>query len=228
MLGSCLVEILPKLPDLLQDKEAPKKEEPKEAAEGDAAEGEKAAEEPVGADAIFESLQKRLAWHNPLGLATPANAEDSMAAWLSLKGMELDFGPKPKRNQSPGLDRIMLNVSRGMPQYIHVLLALMVLRAFLFRSFFACLPWLIGYQVASLLLPLEESRDKLFEMIKQPIPPQIQGTCPTKFRVAGTMAFHALVWLFFIYFLWNAAFYEKIPLVGLIAYHAYATRPIEP
>jgi len=233
MMGSCLVEVLPKLPALLTGAEAPAKAKEEEKTEGEVVEGEvepvKAKEELVGAEPIFDSLKKRLVWHNCLGLADPATAEDSLAGWLAMKGLELDWGPQSKRKGNPGLDRIVLNVHNGLPQYVHFLLALMVLRAFLLRSFFACLPWLVFYQIASLLLPLEELRDKAFEALKKPIPDQIQGTCPIKFRVAGTMGFHALVWFFFIYeALWKTNFYEKIPLLGLIAFHAYATRPVEP
>merc|ERR1711871_1856305 len=124
---------------------------------------------------------------NSLGLAEPASAEEALCAWKDLKDLEIDYGPRPRKNQSPGLDRMKVNVHNNFVQYLHVLLALMMLRAFLFRSWFACLPWLVGYQAASLLLPLEMTKD-----------------VPLKFRVAATMFFHALVLFFFVYeFLWK-------------------------
>lgn len=60
-------------------------------------------DEEEGPTKIFASLRDRLAWHNVLGLGLPASADDSRKAWLSLKGLELDFGPRAKRNASPGL-----------------------------------------------------------------------------------------------------------------------------
>jgi len=227
-LGSCIALTAPKLQALLTDAEvAPAKEpEKKEEKEGDDKENEskeneaEAKEEaPKDAKGIFDGLCGQLTWCNVLGLAEPATGEKAMTAWLALKGLELDFGPRAKKKGSPGMDRIMVNLNNNMAQYLHIMLALMMLRAFLFRSWFACLPWLVGYQVASLLLPLTN----LPQLPQVPL-----DQVPTKFRVAGTMAIHALVWLFFLFeVVWKTNFLEKIVLVGLFGYHAYAVVPAE-
>lgn len=226
---SCIAQTAPKLQALLKDEEVPKaKEAEKKEAEGKTDGEEKdnvendaglAKEGPEGATDIFDSLKARLTWCNVLGLSEPSSEEEAKKAWLDLKGLELDFGPRAKRRGSPGLERITLNVHNNCPQYLHVLLALMMLRAFLFRSWFACLPWLVGYQLLSLLLPLE-NLEKL---------PQVPlDQVPVKFRVAGSIAIHTLMWLFFLYeALWKTYFFEKIPLVGFFIYHAYAVRPQE-
>jgi len=239
---SCIVQNGPKVVDLLQDKEiakpAEKKEEKKEEAKDDKENEEKTNEEKerdakasedkdagakesgvVTAKDMFESLGAQLSYFNILGFAEPASGEEALKAFIALKDLELDFGPRAKRRGNPGLDRIVVNVYNNLPQYLHIMLALMMLRAFLFRSFFACLPWLVGYQVLSLLIPLTNV----------PQVPQVPlEQVPTKFRVAGTLAIHALVWLFFLFeVVWKTYFFEKIPLIGIFAYHAYAVRPVD-
>lgn len=227
MVGSCAVQVMPKLQTILQappgaaKKEEPKKEEEKteekEETEGEVSDSAEA--KPMSDDAgeIFATLQNRMVWYNVLGLAEPLTGEQAKDAFLEMKGMELDYGPKAKKGRSVQLDRILVNMDALLPQYLHILLALMMLRAFLFRSFFACLPWLVGYQVASLLLPLTA----LPQLPQVPL-----EKVEVKFRVAATMGIHALVWLFFLYeVLWKCWFFEKIPLVGLFAYHAFAVRP---
>jgi hypothetical protein len=182
-------------------------------------EKDEAPKDDTSAEGIFGSICAQLSWCNVLGLAEPATGEDAIKAWRALKDLELDFGPRAKRRGSPGLDRITVNLFTNMPQYLHLLLSLMMLRSLLFRSWFACLPWLVGYQVLSVMLPLT------------PLPqlPQVPlDQVPTKFRVAGTIAIHALVWFFFLFeVVWKTYFFEKIPLIGMFAYHAYAVRPVE-
>jgi len=235
VMGSVLAENAKNLPYLVQDgiaivkgekkaepkKEEKPKEEAKEEKEGD--EKPKEDEEDVVVEkdvcGLFNKLTSRLHWSNPLGLATPTSGEDSIKAWKALKGLELDFGPRAKRNGSPGLERITANLYNNFAQYVHIVLLLMIVRAFLFRSFFACLPWLIGYQCLSLFLPLD----------KLPQAPQIPlEKVPVEIRVVITLVLNGLVQLFFVYeLLWKTYFFEKIPLVGLVVYHAYAVRPVE-
>jgi len=236
-MGSCIVQNAmnaPKLLELLQNTEvakapAPVEQKKEEETEKQEAEGEKETVDPPTeqketkegsgdtANDMFEALCNQLSWCNVLGLAEPASGEEALAAWKALRELELDFGPRAKKRGSPGLDRIVVNLYDNFSQYMHLLLALMMLRSFLFRSFFACLPWLVGYQLASVLLPLTN-------LAKLPQVPLEQ--VPTKFRVAGTLAIHALVWLFFLYeAVWKMRFFEKIPVVGLFIYHAYAVRP---
>jgi len=234
ILNSCLAQIAPKmqpivmeLKDIAQNKGAPpqkaeeKAEEKTEEKENNENEGSEEKKENAdsnmkdGPAGIFESMKKQLAWHNTLGLA--ASGEESKNRWVALKGLELDWGPRAKRKGNPGLDRIMTNVKGFLVQYFHALLVLMMLRAFLFRSYFACLPWLCGYQFGSLALPLE-NLEKLPQVPLEKIPIQA--------RVVITVFFHALVWLFFLYeALWKTYFFEKFLLVGIISAHAYIVRP---
>jgi hypothetical protein len=166
---------------------------------------------------LFSTISVQLNLFNPLGFAEPGDAESSKSAWLEIKEQELDFGPRAKKRGTPAADRILENVHNNMPQYIHVLLALMCLRAFLFRSWFACLPWLLFYQFASVFVPLTG----IPQLPQVPI-----DQCPVKFRAAGTMAIHALVWFFFaLEFVWRMWFFEKFLVLGIVAYHAYAVRP---
>jgi len=227
-LGSTIMAVAPKLQSIMTDDSKAKAPEEKAAEKKEEVEGEVAEDEAKApaesleyADSVFAFLKKRLVWHNCLGLASPATAEESLAAWMDLKTLELDWGPRPKRNKSPGLDRIKVNLFNNMPQYLHILLALMMLRAFLIRSFFACLTWLVGYQFLSLWVPLDgipqipQSKEHLEK-------------CPLKFRVAASVGIHALVWLFFVYeVLWGMWFFEKGAVIGAICYHAYAFRPAE-
>merc|ERR1719420_521278 len=97
------------------------------------------------------------------------------------------MGPRARKKGSPAADRIKANSKANMPQYLHVLLALMMLRAFLFRSWFACLPWLFGYQMLSFVIPLE-----------WPQFPQVPKV-EIKYRIATSVGIHALMWLFFLY-----------------------------
>lgn len=176
-------------------------------------------EEPQGVHSVFKKLCSRLHWSNPLGLASPKSGEDSVKAWLALKNLEIDFGPRAKRKGNPSMERIVTNVYNNLPQYLHVLLALMVLRAFLLRSYFACLPWLVGYQVLSVFLPL----DKIESLPQIPL-----AKIPTEIRVVLTICLNGLLQFFFAYELvWKTWFFEKPVLVGLIAFHAYAARPTE-
>merc|ERR1712070_782526 len=97
-LGSAIMTVAPKLQAIFTDPKAEAKTEvcssqfaeEEEKTEGEV-EGEtkKATEESLEtADSIFAFLKKRLgltSWHNCLGLASPASAEESMAAWMALK-----------------------------------------------------------------------------------------------------------------------------------------------
>lgn len=176
-------------------------------------------EEPQGVHCVFKKLCSRLHWSNPLGLASPKSGEDSIKAWLALKSLEIDFGPRAKRRGNPSMERIVANTYNNLPQYLHVLLAFMVLRAFLFRSYFACLPWLIGYQVLSVFLPL----DKIESLPQIPI-----AKVPIEIRVVITICLNGLLQFFFVYELvWKTWFFEKPLWIGLIVFHAYVARPTE-
>merc|ERR1712032_1368957 len=52
------------------------------------------------------------------------------------------------------IDRLVANLRTNLLQYLHVVWVLMVVRSLLFRSLFACLPWLFVYQTLSVILPL--------------------------------------------------------------------------
>lgn len=216
--GSCIVEYAPKLVDFLKENgEAKPSKESKEPAEGD--EGEK--EEPVAeatASSTFALLVSRMAWMNSLGLAEPKNAEDAVGKWQQMRKLEVDGGPRKSKRGSPSFDRIVVNFSQFLPQYFHALLVLAMLHAFLFRSYFACLPWLVLWQTVSLLIPLET-------MEKVPQVPLSQ--CPVKFRVAATLALNGLMLLFFAWeLLWRMNFFVKFLVVGLLTLHAHSVKPL--
>lgn len=245
-LSSCIVQVAPKLQTIAMDckdivlkmveeakaakgeagkdvkaekKEEAKKEDATEDKENKENETEETKEEDgdlkdAGTAKVFSVLQKRLVWHNMLGLA--ASGEESKESWTTLIGLERDWGPKNKGRKVQ--DRIMANLQNNLSMYLHILLALMVLRAFFVRSFFACLPWLCVYQFVSLVVPL----DRLEKLPQVPL-----EKVPIEARVLFTVFFHALVWLFFLYeAVWKSYFFEKIPFLGFFIYHAYAVRPV--
>jgi len=165
---------------------------------------------------LFEMLKERLFGANGLGLFPTSDA--TVKAFLALKTLEFDGGPRSKRKGTPTLDRLLANLNDNLLTYVYSLFAFMVLRSLLFRSWFACLPWLVFYQLASLLLPLEKT-DKI------PVPLE---KVPLKARVAATVFLHGLVWLFFVYeFLFRAWWLEWILITGLLSTHAYVFRPVE-
>lgn len=196
-----------------EEKEEKKQEEEEEKDEQTV---EAKVSEPETNDAIFDGLAARLQFHNALGLGLPVSGEESKDAWIALKGLEFDGGPRSRKKGSPGMDRILSNLQNNAVQYWHVLLALMVLRAFLFRSFFACLPWLCVYQVLFLMVPLGFLEEKLKVV-------QVH----TGLRVAAALFIHALLWLFFLFeVLYKTNFIEKFLYVGVFVAHAYVMRPL--
>jgi hypothetical protein len=243
VLNSILVQIAPSVPNFATDAIAivkgEKKTQPKaeKKEEDDNKENEDSKDEtnkeneneksdtngdsvvPKDACGVFSSMCSRLHWSNPLGLGSPASGSESLKAWKDLKGLELDFGPRPKKKGNPGLERITANLYNNLPQYLHILLCMMMLRAFLFRSFFACLPWLVGYQSLSVFLPLDVL----------PSAPQIPlDKVPVEARIIITVALNGLVQLFFVYELLLKTYWLEIFLyVGLVVYHSYAVRPID-
>jgi len=234
VLDSVIVGIAPALPGMVKngvmivkgEKAAskPKVEEKKEdTEEDDKKENEEEKEEPEVLEtdicAEFSKLRSRLHWSNPLGLGAPASGEEAIQAWSAVKSLEIDFGPRSKKKGTPTLDRITTNLYNNVPQYLHMLLAFMILRSFIFRSFFACLPWLAGYQYLSLALPLEAL----------PSVPQVPlEKVPIELRVAVTVGFNGLLHFFFLFELvWNTYFLEKPLWIGLVLCHAYVARPVE-
>lgn len=216
-LDSLLLRTAPKLQPLLDPNyKAPPAAPPAEKAEGEEAEEKKEEEtkaEPADAVSLFANIKERLALHNPLAMGLPATADDSMAGWLALPGMELDWGPRKSRKGNPSLDRIVKNLHNLLPYYIHILFVIMLLRTFLGRSFFCCLPWLFGLQVAVVMVPND--------MIPE-------DKVPMKFRVAAAIVIHAKMWFFFLYeALWATYFMEKILYIGVLALHARSVRPAD-
>merc|ERR1711971_372620 len=100
---------------------------------------------------------------------------------------------------------------------MHIMLLGFMMNCLLFRSFFACLPWLFFYQLASVYIPLE-TMEKL---------PQVPlSKIPLKFRAAGTLAIHALLWLFVVYeAVWKCNFFVEALIFGLIIFHAHSVSP---
>lgn len=224
VLDSVLVKLAPKVPDLLKEgapakepaakeENAPETETPENDADSDIKKAP-ASSEPATPARLFDDLVARLPFYNALGLGLPASGEEAKEKWLGFKSLEVDGGPRARKKGNPAADRMLANLQGSAPQYLHLLLALMMLRAFLFRSYFACLPWLVGYQVLSLVLPLEWP--------EYPQVPKVE----VKFRVAASAGLHGLVWLFFLFeTIYQTHFIEKLLLVGLFAAHAYVVVP---
>jgi len=154
----------------------------------------------------FDRLQSRLVWYNSLGLGLPPTGEEAKEAWLAMKGLELDWGPKTSRRENRRTMRIIANLQKHVPQYIHLIFALMLIRSL---GRWGLLAVTFVLQLASLMVPVE-------------LVPKV----PAKTRVACALAMHALVWLLFLReVLWCTYFFEKIMVMGLLAFHAHSVRP---
>jgi len=218
-LGSVLAEVM-LLPKLLKASSTAKeevKEEVKEESKDENAENKeesetvKTEETPKDLDSLFESLEKRLPFSGSLGLDKAPEEE-----WLMFARLEIDFGPFKRKKGNAALERILVNVERNLSQYMTIALALMCMNALVFRSYFACLPWLVGYQLLSLNLPMDLIRENFPQL-----PP-----IDVKARVGTTMAIHALVWFFFVLeLLCKTYFLAKFPLIALFAVHAFVAAP---
>jgi len=174
-------------------------------------------EEVCEPDAMFDALAARLTFHNALGLGLPVCGQDAQDAWSNFKSLEFDGGPRSRKKGSPAIDRIMANLHNNAAQYLHLLLALMVLRAFLFRSFFAFLPWFCVYQVLSLMIPRGLLEDKL-KIIHLHV----------GLRVVASVCVHAVLWFFFLVeTLYMTHFMEKLLYVCVFLCHAYVFRPAQ-
>jgi len=231
LMDSCIAKYSQRMPEILKaegplsgDVKKEVKEEPAEEKTEENTEDSSDAQAPPSASAdettqVFDELAMRLAWHNPLGLAEPATATDAITRWFGFKALELDWGPRKKKRETgtPSMDRILQNLNAHFVEYLHLFMAVMMLQAFLFRSWFACLPWLLLYQCVSLRVPLK-TLDAL---------PQIPlSKVPMKFRVACTMGIHGLVWLFFLYeAVWRCNFFLEFLALGSILLHAHSVKP---
>lgn len=165
---------------------------------------------------FFGKLRERLLGLNFLGIFRTGDA--TVEAFLTMKKMEFDGGPRAKRKGTPTLDRLAANFHDLMPVYIYLLLAMMSLRSLFFRSLFACLPWLMLYQFLSVWMPLEKTE-------KIPLPME---KVPLSARVAIVLLLHSLVWLFFVYELlvrawWLEWFLITAGFTGI----AYVLRPMD-
>jgi len=157
----------------------------------------------------FEPLIGPLCIYNALGLGLAASPDE----YRKLAKPQLDFGPKGKKGSAK--ERLMTNFEKFMHLYLHITLLLMCVRSFLFRSFFACLPWLVAYQMLCLSFPLIRA--------KLPQVPPVELV----FRVAATAVFHALMWLFFVYEATCMTYLsEKILLTVIFVGHAYVVSPV--
>jgi len=169
---------------------------------------EKEGEEKTNEDG---SILKGLTMFNVLGLGLATTKE----SWTLLKGLQVEPPAKSKKG-SPFQERVGANFERNMPQYIHILFALMCVRALLFRSLFACLPWLVVYQIACLH----------FDVIKAKFPQVPPVDFEIRVLVTGTL--HALAWLFFFYeYVAMTHILEKMFLGALFVAHAYVVVPTE-
>mmetsp|Transcript_122445 Transcript_122445/g.193960 ORF Transcript_122445/g.193960 Transcript_122445/m.193960 type:complete len:512 (+) Transcript_122445:59-1594(+) len=203
--GSVLVKRTRSLPDLVKDiaasaKKASKSEEKKE----DSSEKTETNQKTNGDENGFCEMQKELTPYNALGLAS--SPEEAKVAWKAFKSYAVHFEP-PAKKSGAAKQRIMTNLEQFAFQYTHVLLGLMCLRAFLFRSWFACLPILVVCQIASLMLSLP--------------------TVDSKVRLAVSTGLHILMWFFFVYeTAFMTHFLEKCFVVGIFVGHAYVAAPV--
>jgi len=203
VMDSFLVKMAHMVPELIKElKGATAKKAEAKKDDGD--------EKDTSSGSAFEPLVENLSIYNALGLGLAASREE----YRALAKPQLDLGPKAKKG-SPVKERLMTNFEKFMHLYLHILLVLMCVRSFLFRSFFACLPWLVGYQMLCLSFPLIRA--------KLPQVPPVELI----FRVAATAVLHALMWLFFVY---EATFmtylFEKICLTVIFVGHAYVVSPV--
>mmetsp|Transcript_104705 Transcript_104705/g.208027 ORF Transcript_104705/g.208027 Transcript_104705/m.208027 type:complete len:240 (-) Transcript_104705:99-818(-) len=162
-------------------------------------------EDPKESIDIFHGLKERLHWHNSLGLGSQTGV-DAKQDWHAMWKREVDWGPRKSKRGTPGMDRILQNIHVGLSQYIHLLLALMLVRSL---GSWGLLAWVFALQLASILVPIE-------------MLPKV----PPKARYVSSMVLHGLVWLLFLRDLvWSSYFFEKIFLVSLVLSHAYVTKP---
>lgn len=169
-----------------------------------------------GAASAFKIMTTRLSIKNPLGLFT--TDDESMRSFSDMMKLEFDGGPRSKKRGNPVGDRLLANILSHFLQYFHILWAYMVVRAFLFRSFFACLPWLLFYQMLSVMLPLSKTN-------QVPLPLE---AIPIDIRTAAAFFLHSLMWLFSVYeFVACAWWLEWFLAAAAVSGHAYAFRPSE-
>lgn len=157
--------------------------------------------EEDAAEQRLDDLTQRLAWSCPLGFVLPLE-------WKQFAGLEVDFGPKrtSKRGTSPEMLRLQKNVPTLLGHYVTFVFFLTLLHSF---SHFAVQFWVAVLQGVLLLVP----RD------------QPQPSAPT--RVLALQAVHLALWLLFVRSLWQMHVFVKIFVAMLVAWHAYAVRPID-
>merc|ERR1712113_588993 len=99
----------------------------------------------------FCDVKEELTPYNILGLAS--SPDEAVVSWKTFRSHAITFD-LPAKKKGAAKERIFTNLEQHTFQYINILLGLMCLRAFLFRSWFACLPILVLCQFASLKLAL--------------------------------------------------------------------------
>jgi hypothetical protein len=172
---------------------------------------------------MLEGLTRRLSYKNPLGI-DKAPEEN----WGFLMSQEVDFGPHKRKKGTPVLDRILTNFETNLAPYLHILLFLLCARALLLRSWFACLPWLVGYQFLSLYVPLDLVGENIPHEKAKEKAKGVLAKVEDKHRVLATMCFHFLVWLFLLYeFTFMTYIFEKLLLMAVFVGHAYVVAPVD-
>merc|ERR1719191_1149100 len=167
-------------------------------------------------EVAFLELQRRLQWHNPLGLAMPEpefaeEAKGLPKAWVSFLGATLDGGPTRtgRKGESPGRKRISQNLCLLLPQYVSLLLVLLW-----FGSLSGCgLLSVVGLlQLAAVYVPLD-------------VAPQVEP----RLRLLVLIFCNLLLWiLFFREAIFLTHFFIKVLGVSLVVLHAYVVKPLEP
>jgi hypothetical protein len=200
------------LPDLVKDiaastktvnKAEEKKEDSSEKTEDD--KDQKTNGKTAGEDSSFCEVKKELTPYDALGLASSPDA--AKVSWKTFRSHSMKFELPDKKKKGAAKERVITNLEQYAFQYIHILFGLMCVRAFLFRSWFACLPILVVCQFASLKLALP--------------------TVDSKVRLAVSTGLHILMWVFFVYeTAFMTHFLEKCLLIGMFVGHSYMVAPV--
>merc|ERR1711966_43329 len=160
-----------------------------------------------------------------LGGSAPQSSDAARTSWkITLESVK-DRETNKKKKSSQAGSRMKSNTSYFLAQYLQILLIWMCIRALVFRTFFASLPWLVVYQIISVRLPLSQ-QDLPAQMgaIREKVP---LDKVPVSMRLIIAYAIHCLMWCFFIYeVVVHTYWIEDIILVGLCAFHAYEVRPV--
>jgi len=162
----------------------------------------KPAVDDAAADERLAELVEGLPWANPIGLSVHMT-------WREFAELEVDGGPKgsSKRNESPVMQRLGVNVPYLFAHYATLIFFFMLLEAV---ANFSLLMWAVALQVILMLLP-----------------PEVLPQVPRPMHVMALQMSHLIVWLFVVRSFWVMHFFVKVFCVMVICGHAYIVVPPE-